>query len=137
MQRKWGLMGKALTGLIGELSACRIDPERRKLKWEPSVRYDCIDRDGHKYEIKTRRDSQGRKEVNPRGTIGRYGKRDKYIFDVGLYVELSTDYEVTRIYKMSIDLVSKLEAQSKRKDKCITVGNFRAKAKLIYPRRSE
>lgn len=131
--KKMGPDGKTLTGLIGELSVCIINFPEFKLKWEPSVGYDCLDQNEKKYEIKTRKDSKGRKEVNSKGTVGRYGKRDKYIFDIGLYVELNEYYEVSRTYEMPCDEIRRLELQSTRKDKCLTVGTFRRKGRPIYP----
>ena len=74
--------GRSLTSLIGELSACDI----LNMRWQPSTGYDCVDGDGKKVEIKTRRDSKGGR-VNPVGRMGRFGKRGKYRFNYGLFVE--------------------------------------------------
>ncbi len=100
--------GRNLTGLIGELSVC----DRKNMKWDPSDGYDCIDNEGKKVEIKTRRDSKGG-TIKKQGRLGRYGKKGKYNFDYGLYVELDNGFEITRIYKIHKAAIKRLEEQER------------------------
>lgn len=106
--RQLGEQGKCLTSLIGELSACDI----LNMRWQPSTGYDCVDGDGKKVEIKTRRDSKGGR-VNPAGRMGRFGKRDKYRFNYGLFVELEPTFKVRAIYRLGRVAIERLEQKEK------------------------
>ena len=81
-----------LTGLIGELSACKV----LGLTWEPSTGYDAVGPDRATYQVKSRRSSTGR-EVNPQGRLGRFGKKESYNFTKGLLVELDSKYNIRHI----------------------------------------
>lgn len=105
-----GVRSKELTGLIGELSACE-KLKKFNLEWEPSKGYDCIDRSGrsdNKFEVKTRRNTEG-KAVR----LGKFGKRGKYLFTYGLYVELDGNFDVKAIYKLPKEPIKKLEKKEK------------------------
>jgi hypothetical protein len=108
--KKMGEDGRALTGLIGELSVCKI----LGMRWEPRAGYDAQDRKRRKVEIKTRRDSKGG-AVNPKGTIGKYGKKGKYNFAYGIYLELNKDFEVDSIYEVSKEILKQLESNNNNK----------------------
>lgn len=121
---KMGEDGRELTGIIGELSACKI----RKMKWNPGTGYDAIDKKGKRVEIKTRRDSKG-EDVDPNGTIGKYGKKGKYQFNYGLYLELGKDFEINSMYEVSITTLKQLENNRKG---VARVGSMRKKADRLY-----
>jgi len=92
--------GKVLTGLIGELSAC----QDRYLEWEPSDGYDARAGD-LRVQIKTAR------SPSPRETMGWFGRNKKkgYTFEIAVYVELDTDFNVAGIWHMGVDEVKMLE----------------------------
>ena len=101
--RELGQMGKALTSVIGELSAC----EKLNLTWEPSDGYDAVSGEG-RLQIKTRK-SWSTPKVNPAGRLGRFGRKKGYLFDVGLYVELDYEFNVVGMYKMEVKRLKALE----------------------------
>jgi hypothetical protein len=113
--------GRALTGLIGELSACNL----LRLNWNPSSGYDATDKYGNQVQIKARRDSKGG-PINSVGTVGRF---TNFKFHYALYVELDTEFEPTRIYKIDSNLLRSL---IKREDNAITVHNFRKHGSVVY-----
>ena len=84
--------GRTLTGLIGELSVCKL----LDLKWDPSSGYDAIDQDGYHAQIKTRRDSKGG-TIDSVGTLGKFTNFD---FHYALYAELDTEFNLLSIYKI-------------------------------------
>ncbi len=118
--------GKNLTSLIGELSACDL----LDMKWEPSTGYDSVDKKNNKVEIKTRRDSKGG-DVNKRGRMGKFGKRGKYRFDYGLYVELDRQFEVKNIFKSSKKTLINLE-QNEKQDRGLHISTFVKHAERIF-----
>lgn len=92
---------RTLTGLIGELSACR-DPH---LAWEPSHGYDARTGD-LRGEIKTRRCP------TPGETMGWFGRKRKsdYPFEIAVYVELDSHFDVVGIWHMGVGGARELEA---------------------------
>jgi len=116
--RQLGEHGSSLTSLIGELSACDI----LNMRWQPSKGYDCVDGDGKKVEIKTRRDSKGG-QVNPLGRMGRFGNRDKYKFNYGLFVELEPTFNVRAIYRLGKTAIERLE-QKERPGRGLHIHSF-------------
>ena len=111
--------GRALTGLIGELSVCKL----LKLNWAPSSGYDAIDQGGNYVQIKTRRDSKGG-TINSVGTVGKFTNFD---FHYALYAELDTEFNLLTIYKIDSDVLRSL---IKRKDNALTVHAFRKNGKV-------
>lgn len=95
-----GGRGKVLTGLIGELSACLDDP----LKWEPSDGYDATVGD-LRVQVKTSRCP------TPGETTGWFGRNKKkgYSFEIAMYVELDTEFNVAGIWHMGVNEVKELE----------------------------
>jgi len=116
--------GRALTGLIGELSACNP----LELTWDPSSGYDAIDRDGKHVQIKTRRDSRGG-AINSVGTVGKFTNFD---FHYALYAELDAEFNLLSIYKIERDVLRSL---IKRKDNALTVHDFRKNGKFVFNRK--
>ena len=108
----------AFTALIGVLSACDI----LKMKWSPSTGYNCIDKNGGKVKVKSRRDSKGGL-VNKGGRLGKFGIKRGYGFKRGLYVELNRNFEVVAIYESSKSTLQKLENKEKN-GKALHVGTF-------------
>lgn len=94
---------KALTGLIGELSACEKD-----LKWEPSDGYDARTLSDLTVQIKTSRIPQRGETM---GWFGRKkrGQRRSYPFDIAMFVELDSKFNVAGIWHMSVHEVKILE----------------------------
>ena len=115
--------GRTLTGLIGELSVCKL----LKLRWDPSSGYDAVDRDKNRVQIKTRRDSKG----GPINSVGTVGKFTNFDFDYALYAELDTDFDVFSVYKIEKDVLPSL---IKRKDNALTVHGFRKHGKEVFTR---
>ena len=114
-----GKNGRALTGVIGELSAC----EKLGLKWEPTDGYDAVDGSGKKYQIKTRKNwTVANKEKNwwkypkadPASRMGRFEGRRNYDFDAGIYVELDDDWEVWGIWECEKSVLKELEKGNSR-----------------------
>jgi len=95
-----GERGKVLTGLIGELSACLDDP----LKWEPSDGYDARV-DNLRVQVKTAR------SPSPGETMGWFGHKKKkgYSFEIAMYVELDSKFNVSGIWHMGVNEVKELE----------------------------
>ena len=116
-----GKNGRALTGVIGELSAC----EKLGLKWEPTDGHDA--RKGRKtYQIKTRKNwtcankAKGwwkEHKADPNGRMGRFEGKQKYKFSVGIYVELDDDFEVWGIWKCKKSLLKQRESAPNLKGK--------------------
>ena len=110
-----GKNGRALTGVIGELSAC----EKLGLKWKPTDGYDAVDGSGTiRYQIKTRKNwTAANKEkkwwncykADPAGRMGRFQGKGNYDFDMGIYVELDDDFEVWGIWELKKSALKKLE----------------------------
>ncbi|MFH1141887.1 MAG: hypothetical protein V1724_09585 [Chloroflexota bacterium] len=103
-----GELGKELTGLIGELSAC----EKEDLTWEPSKGYDAKTSSGQRVQIKTRR-ALVAPFVRKAETMGWFGRRNKseYSFDIAMYVELDKNFSLVGkgIWQMSAAEVCQLE----------------------------
>lgn len=116
--------GRALTGLIGELSVCKL----LNLRWDPSPGYDAVDQDSKHVQIKTRRDSKGG-AINSVGTVGKFTNFD---FDYALYAELDTGFEVSSIYKIERDALPSL---IKRKDNALTVHDFRKYGREVFKKK--
>lgn len=98
--RELGSRGKALTGLIGELSVC----EDKSMIWEPSDGYDAKTSD-LKVQVKTSRTPELGETM---GWFG-YKKKKGYLFDIAVYVELNRNFEVAGIWHMGVDEVKILE----------------------------
>lgn len=120
--------GRSLTDKIGELSACEL----LGLTWKPTQGYDATGPGQERFQIKTRK-SWSTEEVNPRGRIGRFGRKDKYEFDQGLYVELDKAFEVRKIWQLARRTIKKLE-QTKTKSKGMHVYEYRRKRNEVYPK---
>lgn len=123
-----GENGRALTSLIGELSACKL----LDLSWRPSPGYDALAPDRRRFQIKARK-SWSTDEVNPHGRLGKFGKKGKYDFDHGLFVELNKDFEVRRIWQLARDAIVDLET-GESGGRGLHVGTFMRSATLIYCR---
>ena len=121
-----GEEGRTLTQLIGELSACKL----LGLKWKPSTGYDALGSKGKRFQIKTRK-SWSTEEVNPKGRVGRFGKKDRYDFDQGILVELGKGFEVTQIWQASREAIMDLEAK-KTKGRGLHVYEMRQFTR-VYP----
>jgi hypothetical protein len=98
-----GDRGRALTSLIGELSAC----EKANLTWELSDGYDAVSGQD-RFQIKSRK-SWSTPKVNPAGRLGRFGRKKGYPFDVGIYVALDDEFNVVGIWKMGVSSLKALE----------------------------
>jgi len=86
------------TGFLGELYACEI--LGLKLVENPIQKgYDAEDKDGKRYQIKTRCSIRG-SEVNPRGRIGKFRDLD---FDYALLVLLNDKYELRGIWQIEVN----------------------------------
>jgi hypothetical protein len=122
-----GDAGRSLTDIIGELSTCKL----LGLTWKPSEGYDALGPSRTQFQIKTRK-SWSTAQVNPKGRIGRFGKKDKYDFDQGLYVELDKTFEVQTILLMSKEVIIALESK-KTKKRGLHVSEVRRYGKKVYP----
>ena len=123
-----GERGRALTALVGELSACKL----LNLVWQPSTGFDAIGPNGERFQMKSRK-SWTTEEVNPRGRMGRFGKKGEYNFDKGILVELNATFDVSRIWqcdKEQVELVESKEA----KGRGLHVYTFQQAATEVYPR---
>ena len=99
--------GRELSSLIGELAAC----QELDLLWEPSDGYDA--KCGQtRVQIKTRK-SWSTPEVNRKGRLGRFGRKKGYLFDVGIYVELDDDFNVSGIWRIKRGQIKALEEMEK------------------------
>ena len=117
-------MGRELTPVIGELSAC----EKLDLAWEPSDGYDATT--GQlRVQVKTRK-SESTPTVNPVGRMGRFGRKKGYLFDIAIYVELDDGFEIKNIYQMNADQVKDLE-ESEPSERGLHVGKFLSNAKNL------
>lgn len=124
--REIGEHGKSLTSLIGELSVCQL----LGLEWRPTQGYDALSKDGQKVQIKTRK-SWSTREVNPRGRMGRFGRRKKYEFDQGVFVELNQEFEAYKLWQMSKKKIVELEAKE-ISGKGLHVSSFQRQAEKIW-----
>ena len=122
-----GENGRALTSLIGELSACEL----LGLNWQPSPGFDATKPGGERIEIKSRK-SWTTETVNPVGRIGRFGKKGKYHFDYGILVELDNRYEVVKIYQLNAQQINGLES-NESKGRGLHVYTFRKAGVIVYP----
>ena len=122
-----GEAGRSLTDIIGELSACKL----LGLTWQPSQGYDALGSREERIQIKTRK-SWSTEEVNPRGSVGRFGRKGKYDFDRGIYVELNKNFEVKQIWQLPKKEIMALEAK-KTKGKGLHVYECRNLGDTIYP----
>jgi hypothetical protein len=122
-----GDQGKSLSGLIGELAACRC----LDLEWGPGDGYDAVSRAGRRVQVKTRK-SWSTQEVNPLGTLGRFGRKAGYNFDDGVLVELDSAFEAIQIWQVSKEQIETLE--QKRLGKGLHVGTFKRHAQRVYVR---
>ena len=122
--RELGDRGKALTALIGELSAC----QEADLVWEPSDGYDARKGD-LRVQIKTRK-SWSTEGVNPRGRLGKFGREAGYPFDIAVYAELDDDFNVAGIWHMGVDEVRALE-EKERGGRSLHVHTFKSHAERL------
>ena len=113
-----GENGRALTGVIGELSCC----DKLGLTWEPGDGYDAKDPAGKTYQIKTRKNwTQANKDkhwwedhkVDQNGRMGRFQGKKNYAFHFGIYVELDEDWEVWEIWLCKRSILKKQEEGNK------------------------
>jgi len=124
-----GENGRALTSLIGELSACEL----LGLNWQPSQGFDATGLSGEQVQIKSRR-SWTTENVNPIGRLGRFGKKGKYHFDQGIFVELDDRYEVVKIWQLNAEQIKVLESKEP-KGKGLHVYVFQKAGVIVYPAR--
>lgn len=119
--KELGSRGKALTGLIGELSVC----EDKLMIWEPSDGYDAKT-DDLKVQVKTSR------IPNPGETMGWFGYKKKkgYLFDIAVYVELNHNFDVAGIWHMGVDEVKTLE-KSETSSWGLRISRFKEHAELL------
>ena len=82
------------TGIIGELAACQLFG----YDWKPNIGYDAVDKNNRKIQIKTRR-SWTTERVNRQGTIPRFGRKNQYLFDEGILVEIDQNFEIAEVWK--------------------------------------
>jgi len=122
-----GDRGRALTALVGELSACKL----LNLVWQPSTGFDAIGPNGEKFQIKSRK-SWTTEEVNPLGRMGRFGKKGEYNFDKGILVELNDSYDVSRIWQCDRDQIERVESKE-AKGRGLHVFTFQQTATEVYP----
>jgi len=122
-----GENGRALTGLIGELSACEL----LGLNWQPSPGFDAIGPSGELIQIKSRK-SWATETINPRGRLSRFSKKGKYDFDHGIFVELDDRYEVVRIWQLNVRQLEVLEFKEP-KGNGLHVYTFRKAGAIVYP----
>tara|TARA_B100000686_G_C16393869_1_gene763829 strand:+ start:132 stop:590 length:459 start_codon:yes stop_codon:yes gene_type:complete len=110
-----GDAGKEFTGLIGELSVC----QRFDYTWTPNVGFDATfydKEDGREktIQIKTRKNWTERLDrVNPSGTIGKFGRKKGYCFDLGILVELDDNFEIRDVWRRTKEEIKELEANRK------------------------
>ena len=98
--------GREFTGLIGELAACELFG----YKWAPHFGYDALTEDGLKVQIKSRK-SWTTPRVNPAGTIGKFGPKNQYNFDIGILIELDHKFEIIEVWERSMDSIRELETK--------------------------
>ena len=122
-----GEAGCSLTYIIGELSACKL----LGLTWQPSQGYDALGPSDERCQIKTRK-SWSTKGVNPQGRMGRFGKKGKYSFDEGIYVELDNAFEVSHIYQLPRQTIQELEAKEPS-GRGLHIRTFTSHATVIHP----
>jgi hypothetical protein len=121
------------TSLIGELSACKL----LNLSWEPSEGYDAVGPKptNERYQIKTRRAS-GIKAVLGKHKPSSFGKRNKYDFDKGLYVELDREFEVREIRQLFKNEIISLEDKDV-KQRRMHVRDIKKIGTVVYPKGGE
>ena len=124
--KELGSRGRELTALIGELTAC----QRMNLVWEPADGYDAKSGD-RCFQIKTRK-SWSTLEVNPRGRLGRFGRKKGYLFDVGLYVALDNEFDVDGIWTMQVEELKSLEDAEAGK-RALHVSTFLKHSEQVFP----
>ncbi len=117
--------GRELSSLIGELAACEI----KDLRWEPSDGYDASSGEG-RVQIKTRK-SWSTPEVNPKGRLGRFGRKKGYPFDVAMYVELDDEFNVAKILRMDVEKVRTLE-KKEQNERGLHVRTFINNAERVF-----
>lgn len=122
-----GENGRALTSLIGELSACEL----LGLNWQPSQGFDATRPGGGRVQIKSRK-SWTTETVNPAGRLGRFVKKGEYDFDQGIFVELDDRYEVVKIWELNAGQIRELESKEP-KGRGLHVYAFRQAATIVYP----
>ncbi len=122
-----GDSGRALTPVVGELSACKL----LNLVWQPSTGFDAIGPSGEKFQIKSRK-SWTTEEVNPIGRMGRFGKKGEYSFDKGILVELNDAFDVSRIWQCDREQIELVESKE-AKGRGLHVYTFQRTATEVYP----
>lgn len=122
-----GDRGRALTALIGELSACKL----LNLVWQPSTGFDAIGPNSEKVQIKSRKPWKT-EEVNRRARVGRFGKKGEYNFDKGILVELNNVFDVSRIWQCDREQIELVESKE-AKGRGLHVYTFRRAATEVYP----
>ncbi|MCH8308885.1 MAG: hypothetical protein IIB17_00135 [Chloroflexi bacterium] len=108
LAREIGDSGKELTSIIGELWVCKL----QDMTWKPTTGFDAVNQNKHKVQIKTRK-SWSTSGVNPSGRVGRFGRKNKYLFDIGIYVELDSDFNPYKIWSLTPTSLEKLESKEK------------------------
>jgi hypothetical protein len=122
-----GDSGRALTSLIGELSACKI----LDLVWQPSQGFDAVGGNGERFQIKSRK-SWATEEVRRSARLGRFGKKREYNFDTGIFVEFNSSWEVVGIWQLSREYIEILESKE-AKGGGLHIRDFGQAANKVYP----
>jgi len=123
------------TGFLGELYACEV--LGLKLVENPIQKgYDAEDKDGRRYQIKTRCSIKGSK-VNPRGRIGKF--RDLN-FDYALLVLLDDKYDLKEIWEARLnDELIRAIREDQRKYSGMHIYKFLnlSSSRRVYPKDDE
>ena len=102
-----GEAGREFTGTIGELATCH----QFGYEWKPSVGYDAIDGNGRKIQIKSRKLWSSQKFKA--GRINKFGRKNKYCFDIGVLVLLDNKFEITDAWELDWESIQRLELEEK------------------------
>ncbi len=95
-----------ITGEIGEYKVCK-KLGLNLLKDRQSAGYDAVDKDGKKYQIKTRRVS---------GKKGRIGKFSEHFFDFAVLALLDENYEITDLFTVEFDKINEIISIAKNRN---------------------
>ena len=106
------------TGIIGELAAC----QRFGYRWTPSDGYDATDEDCNRIQIKTRKvwSSPNFKS----GRIGKFGRKNKYEFEIGILVLLDKEFEIAEVWQLDKDEIRNRESREDGRLLALHVSTF-------------
>ena len=124
---KDGYEFKEFTGIIGELAACQWF---KGYKWTPSDGYDATDENCNRIQIKTRKVWTSPNFTS--GTINKFGRKDKYEFEIGILVLLDKKFEIAEIWQLDKDEIRNRESRENGRLLALKVSAFIRKPVTQY-----